>query len=50
KISNCRNHESIEWIGNVLLASRYLERVADHCVDIGYRINYLVTGQLSDGS
>ena len=50
KIATYQNNESIEWMGNVLLASRWLERVADHCVDIGYRINYLVTGQLPDGN
>jgi phosphate transport system protein len=50
KIAQYKDHESMEWIGNVLLASRYLERVADHCVDIGYRIAYLVTGEIHDGS
>jgi len=48
KISRYQNNESMEWIGSVLLASRYLERIADHCVDIGYRITYLVTGQMPD--
>lgn len=50
KISDCQHDGPMEWIGNVLLASRFLERIADHCVDIGYRIGYLVTGQIRDGS
>lgn len=43
-------NESMEWLGSILLASRFLERVADHCVDIAERINYLVTGQFTDDS
>jgi len=43
-------NESMEWLGSILLASRFLERVADHCVDIAERINYLVTGQFPDDS
>lgn len=50
QLSKYQSNESIEWIGSILLASRYLERIADHCVDIAERINYLVTGQIPDGS
>jgi len=47
--SRHQGNESMQWIGSILLASRFLERVADHCVDIAERIDYLVTGQIPDG-
>lgn len=50
RLSKYQGNESIEWIGNILLASRFLERIADHCVDIGERVDYLVTGQVPDGN
>jgi phosphate transport system protein len=50
QLSQYRGNESMQWIGSILLASRFLERVADHCVDISERIDYLVTGQIPDGS
>ncbi|MCK4268495.1 MAG: phosphate signaling complex protein PhoU [Actinomycetia bacterium] len=37
-----------EWASNMVLASRYLERIADHAVDIGERVSYLVTGKLEE--
>ena len=39
---------SFEWASNMVLASRYLERIADHGVDIGERVTYLVTGVMQD--
>lgn len=48
QLSKYQGNESMEWIGSILLASRYLERIADHCVDIADRIDYLVTGQIPD--
>ncbi|MBI4744384.1 MAG: phosphate signaling complex protein PhoU [Actinobacteria bacterium] len=32
----------------LILASRYLERVADHAVDIGERVTFLVTGEFKE--
>jgi phosphate uptake regulator len=29
----------------MVLASRYLERIADNAVDIGERVAYLITGE-----
>lgn len=45
-ISDADRH--VEWSGNVVLAGRYLERIADHAVDIGERVGYLVTGKMED--
>ncbi len=39
---------TFEWASNMVLASRYLERIADHAVDIGERVTYLVTGVMED--
>ena len=33
---------------NLVLVSRYLERFADHAVDIGEQVSYLVTGVLQE--
>jgi phosphate transport system protein len=33
---------------DVTLASRYLERFADHVVDISSKVSYLTTGDWSD--
>lgn len=37
-----------EQASNMVLASRYLERIADHAVDIGERVSYLVTGKMEE--
>lgn len=39
---------SFEWATNIVLVSRYLERFADHAVDIGEQVSYLVTGVLRE--
>lgn len=43
-VSTAAKKGAFEWAGNMVLASRYLERIADHAVDIGELITYLVTG------
>jgi phosphate transport system protein len=35
---------SFEWAMNLVLVARYLERFADHCVDIAEQTAFLVTG------
>ncbi|MCL4499590.1 MAG: phosphate signaling complex protein PhoU, partial [Chloroflexi bacterium] len=42
------DEESLEWISTIILAGRYLERIADHAVDIGERVAYLVTGSFNE--
>ncbi|MFA6000589.1 MAG: phosphate signaling complex protein PhoU [Thermoleophilia bacterium] len=37
---------STEWATHIALASRYVERIADQVVDMGARIDFLVTGKL----
>jgi phosphate transport system protein len=39
---------SFEAASNLVLTSRYLERIADHAVDIGERVSYLVTGKMEE--
>lgn len=46
-----KGRDDEDFIGEateLILASRYLERVADHAVDIGERITFLVTGELKE--
>jgi phosphate transport system protein len=38
------DEESFEWATNLILVARYLERFADHCVDIAEQTAFLVTG------
>ncbi|GAB4273701.1 MAG: phosphate signaling complex protein PhoU [Coriobacteriia bacterium] len=44
ELARLNEEEDIEFASSMILASRYLERIADHAVDIGERINYMVTG------
>ncbi|MDP1808352.1 MAG: phosphate signaling complex protein PhoU [Actinomycetota bacterium] len=46
KVSDVENF--FEWASNMVLASRFLERIADHAVDIGERVSYLVTGKMEE--
>lgn len=45
ELARLHDEEDIEWASSMVLASRYLERIADNAVDIGERIAYLVTGE-----
>ncbi len=45
ELARLQEEEEIEWASSMVLASRYLERIADNAVDIGERIAYLVTGE-----
>lgn len=45
ELARLQEEEDIEWASSMVLASRYLERIADHAVDIGERITYMVTGE-----
>jgi len=44
ELSRLQDEDDIEWASSMVLASRYLERIADHAVDIGERLVYMVTG------
>lgn len=42
--SNKRNEGDIKFITNIILASRYLERIGDQSVNIGQRVLYFLSG------
>lgn len=45
ELARLNEEEEIEWASSMVMASRYLERIADNAVDIGERIAYLITGE-----
>ncbi len=48
-LARCSAEEhSLDWATTMVLISRYLERIADHAVDIGERVAYLVTGEFKE--
>ena len=47
ELSRLQEEEEIEWASSMVLASRYLERIADHAVDIGERLVYMVPGEFA---
>lgn len=45
ELARLHDEEDIEWATSMVLASRYLERIADNAVDIGERVAFLITGE-----
>jgi phosphate transport system protein len=50
ELGRLQDDDDIEWASSMVLAARYLERIADNAVDIGERIAYLVTGEFEGAS
>ncbi len=44
ELARLHTEEDIEWASSMVLAARYLERIADNAVDIGERLQYMLTG------
>jgi phosphate transport system protein len=44
ELARLQAEDDIEWASQMVLAARYLERIADNAVDIGERLQYLLTG------
>ncbi|MCL2491925.1 MAG: phosphate signaling complex protein PhoU [Coriobacteriia bacterium] len=45
EITRIKDKKELKWASKMMLASRYLERIADHSVDIGERLVFLITGE-----
>lgn len=45
ELSRLHDEDDIEWASKMVLATRYLERIADNAVDIGERVAYIITGE-----
>ena len=43
-----QNPSSAELGIGVILMSRFLERIADHCTNVGERVYYMQTGELRE--
>lgn len=50
ELARLQDEEDIEWASSMVLAARYLERIADNAVDIGERVQYLLTGTFDNPS
>jgi len=44
ELARLTDEDDIEWASSMVLAARYLERIADNAVDIGERVRYMLTG------
>lgn len=47
-MTNKESAEEVELIIRIVMVSRFLERVADHAVDIGEEVRYMITGEFVD--
>jgi len=45
EVARCKDKNELKWASKMVLASRYLERIADHAIDVGERLAFLVTGE-----
>jgi len=45
EIARIKDKKELKWASRMMLASRHLERIADHAVDIGERLVFLITGE-----
>lgn len=50
ELARLQDEEDIEWASSMVLAARYLERIADNAVDIGERLQYMLTGTFEQSS
>jgi phosphate transport system protein len=49
ELARLQDEDDIEWASNMVMAARYLERIADNAVDIGERVRYMLTGTFEFG-
>lgn len=48
KGTNRESEEEVDLVIRVVMISRFIERIADHAVDIGEHVQFLVTGSVHD--
>lgn len=48
KGTNRDSEEEVDLVIRVVMISRFIERIADHAVDIGEDVRYMITGQFVD--
>ena len=45
EVARIKDKKALKWASRMVLASRYLERIADHSIDVGERLAFLITGE-----
>jgi phosphate transport system protein len=45
EVTRSKDKSELKWASKMVLASRYLERIADHAIDVGERLVFLITGE-----